>query len=139
VRGKPFAAGHVRAAREYGGVLIVEAIVNGVRGVRLMADTGAAWTALTPTSLERVGIDPARPMRTLLVATAQSRQIVPVPTFRIDDLRLGPFKAHGLEVVMLELPESLALDGLLGVNFLDRFRPTFDFQNHALVLRQQAM
>jgi len=42
-----------------------------------------------------------------------------------------------LEVILLELPSQLKLNGLLGVNFLERFRATFDFDNQALVLRQQ--
>jgi len=34
------------------------------------------------------------------------------------------------------LPAELRVDGVLGVNFLERFRPTFEFEQAVLVLRR---
>ena len=58
-----------------------------------------------------------------------------VPTGRIPSLRLGAVEVRDLEVALLDLPAGVSLDGLLGVNVLDRFRVTFEFRSATLVLR----
>jgi len=54
---------------------------------------------------------------------------------RIDSLRLGAAELRDVEVALLDLPASVKLDGLLGVNVLDRFRVTLEFRRSTLVLR----
>jgi len=41
-----------------------------------------------------------------------------------------------VEVLVVSLPAELRVDGVLGVNFLERFRPTFEFEQAVLVLRR---
>lgn len=134
---RPWAKGVIPATREYGGVLIVESILNTHTRARLLADTGAVFTALTQPCLEDLGIDIYRPQGRQHIAVAQSREVVTVPTFRLDCLEVGPFVVEGLEVTLLGLPPELRIDGLLGVNFLERFRVTFDFEDQVLVLRRR--
>lgn len=100
-----------------------------------MADTGAAWTSLTRSSLEKLGVDVARPASFRSVVAADSATSITVPAFRIDSVRVGTAEVSDLEVLMLRLPPQLRLDGLLGINFLERYRSTFDFPNQTLVLR----
>jgi len=38
-------------------------------------------------------------------------------------------------VLIVALPVALRVDGLLGVNFLEKFRVTFEFDQATLVLR----
>lgn len=134
----PWAKGRVPASREYGGVLIVQAILNRATRARLLADTGAALTGLTYECLQDLGVDMSRPEGRQPLATAQSRSVVTVSTFKLQSLEVGPFRIDGLEVTLLELPPELRIDGVLGVNFLERFRSTFDFANHLIILRGQA-
>lgn len=138
MRGVQCVRGRVPASREYGGVLIVEAMLNGVRKARLMADTGAALTGLTRTCLRDVGIDLSLPVGEKPLATAQSTRLVTVPTFKLQSLKVGVFRMRDLQVMFLELPPELRIDGVLGVNFLERFRSTFDFPNRLIILRRQA-
>jgi predicted aspartyl protease len=58
-----------------------------------------------------------------------------MPTGRIARLRLGAADLRNVEVAILDLPASVNLDGLLGVNVLERFRVTFEFRRATLVLR----
>jgi predicted aspartyl protease len=58
-----------------------------------------------------------------------------VPTGRIARLRLGSADLRNVEVAILDLPVGANVDGLLGVNVLDRFRVTFEFRRATLVLR----
>jgi predicted aspartyl protease len=58
-----------------------------------------------------------------------------VNTGRIDRLRLGAADLHNVEIAILDMPGGVSIDGLLGVNVLDRFRVTFEFRSATLVLR----
>jgi hypothetical protein len=55
---------------------------------------------------------------------------------RLDRLRLGGSTVRGLEVFVYDLPPLLAADGLVGLDFLRRFRVTFDFEAGVLILRE---
>jgi predicted aspartyl protease len=57
------------------------------------------------------------------------------PVVRLDSLQVGDKKVNNLEVLIVALPVALRVDGLLGVNFLDKFRVTFEFDQATLVLR----
>jgi predicted aspartyl protease len=63
---------------------------------------------------------------------------VAVPTGRIPSLRLGSVELRDVEVALLEAPAGVHVDGLLGVNVLDRFRATFEFRRATLVLRPES-
>jgi hypothetical protein len=60
-----------------------------------------------------------------------------VPLGRIPNMRLGSAELRDVEVALLELAPGVHLDGLLGVNVLDRFRATFEFRSATLVLRPE--
>jgi clan AA aspartic protease (TIGR02281 family) len=129
------AADRVTGQRAYGGVLIVEARIGDLQ-VRLLVDTGCAVTALTPAAIDRIGLDRGIFRQRRVVFTAAGTTMA-VPTGRIPGLRLGSVQLREVEVALLELAPGLRLDGLLGVNVLDRFRTTFEFRSATLVLRPE--
>jgi len=88
--------------------------------------------------LRTLGLDVSRPVKRLYVAVPGPSGILEVPIFKLDAVQVGPVRVEGLEVGLLDLPPQLGIAGLLGVNFLERFRPTCDFTGRALVLRQRA-
>jgi predicted aspartyl protease len=57
------------------------------------------------------------------------------PVVRLNSLQVGDKKVNNLEVLIVALPAALRVDGLLGVNFLEKFRVTFEFDQATLVLR----
>ncbi|MBI2909044.1 MAG: clan AA aspartic protease [Chloroflexi bacterium] len=136
---RPWRAGRVPGRREYGGVLIVPVTLNGKLKVDLMADKGATVTSLNTATLRTLGFNLSRPIRRFYVAIPGPSGLLEVPMFRLDAVQVGPVEVEGLEVGLLDLPPQLAIAGLLGVNFLERFRPTFDFTGRAIVLRQQSL
>jgi predicted aspartyl protease len=127
------AADRIIGRRAYGGVLIVPAIVD-LSPVQLLADPGAAVTTLTPEAVERLALDRSRFTGRRVIFTAAGTYMT-MPTGRIARLRLGAADLRNVEVAILDLPASVNLDGLLGVNVLERFRVTFEFRRATLVLR----
>ena len=59
-----------------------------------------------------------------------------MPVVRLDRVRVGAGTVSGLEVSCYDLPAFLGADGLLGLNFLRRFRVTFAFDSGVLILRE---
>jgi predicted aspartyl protease len=127
------ASDRIVGQRQYGGVLVVPAHIGHFQ-VRLLVDSGTAVTALTPDAITRLRLDPSRFTRRRVMFTAAATYVT-VPTGRIDCLRLGAADLRNVEVANLDLPSRVNLDGLLGVNVLDRFRVTFEFRRATLVLR----
>lgn len=57
------------------------------------------------------------------------------PVIRLESLQIGSLSLHDVEALVLPFPRELRLDGLIGVNVLNRFRATFAFDERTLVLR----
>jgi predicted aspartyl protease len=55
---------------------------------------------------------------------------------RLDRVQVGASLVTGLEASVHDLPAFFRADGLLGLNFLRRFRVTFEFDTRTLVLRE---
>jgi clan AA aspartic protease (TIGR02281 family) len=101
----------------------------GAQQARLLIDTGASLTMLTPATLERYGLAAHATGRTGLFNTANGR--VSAPIYKLDTLSVGDWQVSDLDVGVLELGDP-AVDGLLGMNFLRHFQFFID-QNEALL------
>jgi clan AA aspartic protease (TIGR02281 family) len=111
-----------------GNHLLVDAIL-GSRQARLLIDTGASLTMLTPDALKRRGVAAHATGRTGIFNTANGR--VSAPIYRLDTLSIGDWQVSNLDVGVLELDDP-QFDGLLGMNFLGHFQFFID-QNEALL------
>jgi clan AA aspartic protease (TIGR02281 family) len=127
------AADRIVGRRAHGGVLVVPAVVD-LSPVRLLVDTGASVTTLTPQAVARLGLDQNRFTGRRVMFTGAGTYVT-VPTGRIHRLRLGTAELRNVEIAIVTLPAGVSLDGLLGVNVLDRFRVTFEVRRATLVLR----
>ena len=127
-------ANRVKGTRRYGGVLIVTAWINDC-DLKLLVDTGAALSAITKDAAILLNIDFYHPVRLDQVVVANGAKIT-VPVVKLKEVKVGGYQASGLEALVLEFPPELRLDGLLGVNFLESLRPTFEFDTATLVLRR---
>jgi predicted aspartyl protease len=104
-----------------GSPIMVEAALNGVP-LRLVLDTGADRTVISPAALTRAGIDATvgTPFRISGVTGASSSaSLVNVPRLDVAGAQVGP-----LGVVAFTVPGEF--DGLLGRDVLDAFTVTFD-------------
>jgi predicted aspartyl protease len=106
-----------------GGPVVIEARLNGVP-LRLLLDTGADRTLISPAALARSGIDATAgaPVRLTGVTGTGSGTLVTVPRLDVAGAQIGP-----LGVIAYAMPEQgQGLDGLLGRDVLDAFVVTFD-------------
>jgi clan AA aspartic protease (TIGR02281 family) len=111
----------------------VEASLNGSLGVTLLVDTGAEQMVVSRQAAALLGLNLSQSLRTQpLVGVGQT---LPVPVVRLNHVQVGSSVATNLVASVYDLPPLFRADGLLGLNFLRRFRTTLEFDTHTLVLR----
>ena len=107
-------------------ITLVAATINNGPSALLIVDTGATWTILTPRLLKRLAIvvpadAPHRKVRVL------GGHVLDVPFVRIATIRVGDATLTDHEVGVYDVdPSAPVVDGLLGGDFLHRFRVTLD-------------
>jgi hypothetical protein len=98
--------------------IMVDVRINGGAAARLLLDTGADRTLISPRALAAAGVGLTRPIATGQMAgvtgTDQVQYVV------VDSLQVGDARVARIPVVAYEMPNAQA-DGLLGRDFLDRF------------------
>jgi len=110
--------------RAHGGVLLVPCLLNDAYRYWFLADTGAALSMVSPAVAKELRLDVIHPVRHERIASVH--QIVRVPVVRVQSIQLGSQKVSNVDVLVLSLPPELRVDGLLGVNVLEKFRTTFE-------------
>ena len=80
-----------------------------------------------------MGLDLSRPLRQEHMMSVH--QMAWAPVVRLRSLRVGAQHVIEIDALVLSFPEHLRIDGLLGVNVLERFRVTFEFDRSTLILR----
>lgn len=104
--------------------ILVDVKINGSGGARLMLDTGADRTLISPRALQAAGVRIAAPTATgrIVGATGSERiEFVVVDSIEIGDARVGR-----MTVGSYTLPTADVGDGLLGRDFLDQFNVNID-------------
>lgn len=112
-------------------------VCNGIGIVSFVVDTGASLTAIRDRVARRLAIDVDRPLRLQSIA-CPGPVTLSAPVARMRSFRIGEVEVVDCEVAVIALPESLRFDGLLGVNVLQRFRPTVEFDTATLALRPRS-
>lgn len=82
---------------------------------------------------EEIGLDLTSSVRHERIASVH--QVTRALVLGLSSLQVGSQRVTDIEVLVLSLPPDLRVDGLLGVNFLGQFRPTFELDQGTLVLR----
>ena len=116
-----------------GAPVMVDALLNGVP-LRLLVDTGADRTVISPGALGRAGYDTERgtPVRITGVTGSSTALLVTVPQLDVAGAQVGP-----LSVIAHAVPGE-GLDGLLGRDVLDAFTVTFDATGNRATLSPRA-
>lgn len=112
-----------------GGPLVVDVSLNGVP-LRLVLDTGADRTLISPAAMARAGFDVTggTPVHIRGVTGDAVAPLVSVPRLDVAGTRLGP-----VAVVVHALPGQ-SVDGLLGRDVLDAFTITVDAVSQRAIL-----
>jgi len=117
-----------RAGRSF----VLEATVNGEETVRLLVDTGATLTIIRPEALRRAGVGPGDFVNQTTLETAGGK--INASVYRIESLRLGPELVHNVTIGSVEIPGLGDIDGLLGMNVLNRFTFAIDQAERVMLL-----
>ena len=104
-----------------GGPLVVGAMLNGV-ALRLVVDTGADRTLISPAAMARAGFDPSvgTPVRIRGVTGDAPATLVRIPRLDLAGTQVGPV------AVIVHTLSADDVDGLLGRDVLDAFTVTVD-------------
>ncbi len=109
-----------------GNIILVHATVNGALRAMLIVDPGASTTLITPLLMTRLGQPIPANVRRREVSVAGGQKL-DVPFVTIAVVQVGDARVDGLEVGVYDaFPEAPEIDGVLGADFLRRFRVTLD-------------
>lgn len=114
-------------------MLLVPVRVNG-QDFEFLVDTGSAFTGVAASTAAYLDL-PSQRSRGVRIARAHGRT-VRVPTAQVGELSVGGQRVGGMTVLVLDLPNELQVDGLLGMDFLGRFRITLESDTATLVIRR---
>ncbi len=104
----------------------VAARVNDVETARLLIDTGAGTTIITPGLAARAGLSvPATATRWPITVAGGTRILV--PSVRLASLSVGDARVEDIDVGVYDItPGPSGIDGILGQSFLGHFTVTLD-------------
>jgi predicted aspartyl protease len=105
--------------------IVVEARINGGGPVKLILDTGAAGTLISPRALAASGVSLTRNARTAKTRGVARDTEVEVQQVPVDSLSVGDARVANLVVSSYEMDMPDA-DGLLGQDFLGNFNVSID-------------
>ena len=115
----------------HGNNLLTSVLFNNQAYGRLLVDTGASLTVITPELLQELSLDGQSPLRRAWFNTANG--VVEAPIYVIQRISLGGQTVDQLEVAVMNL-NNAHINGLLGMNFLQHFRFSIDQHNNVLYL-----
>ena len=116
--------------KKYGKDFIVQAILNGSIKVNLLIDTGASISSINNSVLQKLQYKVLN--NNIILNTAAGdidAKLIQINTLTLDDIAIFDFE---LTVSSIEL--SKMFDGLLGMNFLNKFKFYIDQKNAILYL-----
>ena len=108
---------------------MVHATLDGrVQGLFLL-DTGASYCVVAPALARTLALAPTGSFTTVQTANGPVR----APVVRIRTLELGGTRAHDVQAIVHDAVGP-GLDGVIGLNFLNRYRYSIDPQRRVLGL-----
>jgi hypothetical protein len=126
----PAVRGGVRIPFTPGSPILVTVRINGLRTVRLVLDTGAESTMIHTQTLAAIGVDPTggRPVTVRGVTGAADGRYVGLESLEVGEARVAPLGVIAYDLLLREG------DGLLGRDFLDRFKVSIDTEARVVIL-----
>ena len=117
---------------DYGGLLIVPVKLNGTR-LYFMVDSGATYCSINQKLLDKII---AEPTDIKLSIAPIGKERLSVATLRIDTFAVGGTIQKNMLVSIVDFPEGFQLDGILGMNFMGKYRITIETDTATLILRE---
>lgn len=129
-RGEPIRVAHVPIPlRGDGTSWMVHAIINGKTRALFLLDTGASYCVVAPSLARELALPPTGSFATVLTANGAVR----APVVRLRSLELGGTHAFDVQAIVHDAVGP-RIDGVLGLNFLNRYRYSVDAERRLLEL-----
>ncbi len=126
----------VYKAEKRGALLLIRAFIEGISGKaypKLLLDTGSAYTLISQEILESIGCSPALPKRTQRIITGSGYEIVPVVS--VNQFHCLGSLLNNFEIFAHTLPFGAYVDGLLGMDFLNKFKTELRLYSGEIIIR----
>ena len=108
---------------------MVHATVNGRTQGLFLVDTGASYCVIAPAFARELGVPPTGSFATVQTANGSVR----APVVRLRVLELAGTRAHDVQAIVHDAVGP-SLDGVIGLNFLNRYRYSIDPERRELEL-----
>ena len=105
-----------------------------VREPVMILDTGARVTAITSEFAAILGLEPEEREPALTAMSAAGP--IPAALVRVASVSVLGLEVNNLPVICLDLPRGLGVQGLLGLNFLERFNIEISNETETLTLTE---
>jgi predicted aspartyl protease len=126
----PDAASAIAAHSDDDRHLTIPVTINGKGPFRFVVDTGADRSVLSDWLATELGLVP----KTKIMVEGVVRTVT-AETVHIDEIAFGVVRRENLLLPIL--PRTwLGADGFLGLDMIDRYRVTFDFKGHQLLIEE---
>ncbi len=126
----------VYKADKRGALLLIRAFIEGDSGKaypKLLLDTGSAYTLISQEILESIGCSPTLPKRTHRIITGSGYEIVPVVS--VNQFHCLCSLLNNFEIFAHTLPFGAFVDGLLGMDFLNKFEIEIRIYSGEILIR----
>jgi clan AA aspartic protease (TIGR02281 family) len=111
---------------------LVNAKVNDQANLKLLIDTGASFTVVASDVFESQLKNDALYVRNVAINTAGGK--VDAQLYRVDRFKVGSYAVSNMDIVVMPLDDVSGGQGLLGMNYLQRFEFEIDQQRDELLL-----
>jgi clan AA aspartic protease (TIGR02281 family) len=108
---------------------MVHATINGKTRALFLLDTGASYCVVAPSLARELALPPTGSFATVLTANGAVR----APVVRLRSLEIGGTHAFDVQAIVHDAVGP-RIDGVLGLNFLNRYRYSVDAERRLLEL-----
>ncbi len=114
---------------------VVEAIINSTTKANFILDTGASYTVISEHVAKELKIDLDKKHPKIRLQTANG--VIEVPLVTLDSIEVSGLRVDDLAAVVHDFSKDTNIAGLLGLNFLSKFRMDLDTEKGVLVLEKK--
>lgn len=115
--------------RMTGAAAFVTVMLNDTIRAQMLLDTGATYTLVA----RRIAAS-LRLYESSRTTLSTANGLISVPLARMQSIKVGTAEALNLTVAIQDISMNSAIDGLLGLDFLSRFRTSIDSRQQLLIL-----
>lgn len=113
-------------------MIILPVTVNQEIEKLFAVDTGASYTVISPDLVNALNLTPNANVAPIVLQTANGR--IQAQLINLDTITIGQLTTHNVMAAVHDIGDDSNIVGLLGLNFLNRFKVTVDSTNHQFIL-----